>query len=122
MAAPFLAWGVAVSVIYGITIDRLSKVSSPFRMLNMINFLVFRITRGVVFTLELVLAEGAEAKEAARYNLQVRHEDFIADYYTFLYGTRSLENLELTLHSANPLGVDKPALFEDQGLADVFYR
>ena len=36
------------------------QVNSPFQMLNMINFLVFRITRGVVFSLELCLAPRAD--------------------------------------------------------------
>lgn len=32
------------------------QVTGPFRMLNMINFLVFRITRGVLFGLEICMA------------------------------------------------------------------
>jgi hypothetical protein len=34
----------------------LLQVQGPFRMLNMINFLVFRVTRGVLFALEICMA------------------------------------------------------------------
>jgi hypothetical protein len=34
----------------------LLQVQAPFRMLNMINFLVFRVTRGVLFALEICMA------------------------------------------------------------------
>jgi hypothetical protein len=38
------------------------QVQAPFRMLNMINFLVFRVTRGVLFALEICMAAGDPAK------------------------------------------------------------
>lgn len=38
------------------------QVQAPFQMLSAINFLVFRVTRGVFFALELVVAQGDEAK------------------------------------------------------------
>jgi hypothetical protein len=38
------------------------QVSVPFQMLNMINFLVFRVTRQVVFSLELCAGRTAAEK------------------------------------------------------------
>lgn len=39
-----------------------TQVDAPFQMLNTLNFLVFRVTRGVFFALEAVTAHSPEAK------------------------------------------------------------
>ncbi|KAI8475137.1 MAG: hypothetical protein J3K34DRAFT_517581 [Monoraphidium minutum] len=121
LAAPFVAWGAAVVAIYGVTITKLAQVAGPFRMLNMINFLVFRVLRGVVFSLELCLAPDDQKAQRAS-ELKVREEDFIADYHSFLYGSSSLEGLGLSRSAENPLAVDTPALFQDEELARIFFR
>jgi hypothetical protein len=42
------------------------QVQAPFRVLNMINFLVFRVTRGVLLALEICMAAGDPVKIVSR--------------------------------------------------------
>jgi hypothetical protein len=56
MSCPFLLWGCLLAVIYGITFKQLSGINGPFQQLNMINFLVFRVIRNIMFALQLCLS------------------------------------------------------------------
>jgi hypothetical protein len=62
IVTPLGLWGTMIIIVYGVTVSSLYAIRNPFQELNMINFLVFRITRGVLFALEMCAAHTDEIK------------------------------------------------------------
>eukprot|EP00882_Tetradesmus_deserticola_P028078 GHRQ01031256.1.p1 GENE.GHRQ01031256.1~~GHRQ01031256.1.p1 ORF type:complete len:320 (+),score=90.34 GHRQ01031256.1:903-1862(+) len=119
IVAPFICWATMVLSAYGITYIELLLIQGPFRMLNMINFLVFRVTRGVLFSLETCMASPDSKLIGLRKNqLNTRLRDMKRDYISFLYGFPALPADEVR----DDLSTNQAAVFRDPNLAHIFFR
>ncbi|WIA17635.1 hypothetical protein OEZ85_014441 [Tetradesmus obliquus] len=118
VAAPYVLWAFLIIFAYLLTIVELKSVQGPFRMLNSINFLVFRVTRGVLFALEICMAPDAASMALRKQQTVQRLRDMQRDYTSFLYGFDALgpgeEPDDLTTYQA--------AVFQNADLAHVFFR
>eukprot|EP00879_Flechtneria_rotunda_P028986 GHRR01031235.1.p1 GENE.GHRR01031235.1~~GHRR01031235.1.p1 ORF type:complete len:764 (+),score=228.21 GHRR01031235.1:75-2366(+) len=119
LTLPFIIWGLAISIIYITSTVQLTTVNEPFHMLNMIKFLVFRVSRVVYYALETAMASPDPAMIAVLKNqTAVRLHDLETDYISFLYGFKALGPGA----KRNDLSADEPAIYKNDQLTNIFFR
>eukprot|EP00775_Hariotina_reticulata_P007071 gene7071-7284_t len=115
---PFLVWCAVLIMIYGVSLMQMGKVETPFQMLNMVNFLVFRTFRVVLVVLEMCLAGDASAIAELKQRTAECLNELRQDYTSFLYGFKALGPGAVR----NDLSTDEAGIFQDSKLASIFFR
>lgn len=86
LLVPFLLWAVLIIVIYPLSYVTLSNLDTPAAMVNVANFLAFRVRRNIYFVNEACSGADDQQKNATIVSLIARTSDFKKEWASAMFG------------------------------------